>query len=250
MIRHRRSLLAAAAAAALVVAQSGCMFFAASGGGPLQRSELGDWAGMSEKAKPSPQGLESLIGRLKATPNRPFLGKYSLRGDAGLFAANFNEILDVPFTPVPGLIIKGRLNPWLRFVPGPQHGDWLYYDQRDAEARQFYASEDEWDAVVAWGERVDCWDLATGERVAARAVISVPGFGLGWTRVRKVRPVDDTGLPGLNTVAYSKRPLADAQYDIRDGSILLLGALGWGRVNRRRYIQILWLPIPIGPAGP
>ena len=244
----RRWLLAVAAVVAL--GQSGCMFFAASGGGPLKRSELGDWAGMAPRPMPDAQQLKTLMADLKTLPNSTFTGRYSLRGDANVFATNFNEILDVPFTPAPGLRIKGRLNPWLRFVPGPQHGDWLYYDEKDASARQFYASEDEWDVLVGWGERVDCWDVATGQRVAARAITSVPGFALGWTRVRKVRPVDDTGLPGLNTIAYSKLPLSEARYDIREGNAVLLGALGWGRVNRTRYIQILWIPIPVGTAGP
>ncbi|MFW6161503.1 MAG: hypothetical protein ACODAJ_01970 [Planctomycetota bacterium] len=246
-MRHGRWLVAVAAAAA-VVTQAGCTFFGASGGGPLRRSELGDWAGMSEMTRPA--GLQSLVAELKETPNSPFTAKYSLRGDAALFSTNFNEILDVPFTPAPGLRIKGRLNPWLRFVPGPQSGDWLYYDESDPSARQFYAAEHEWDALVAWGERVDAWDVATGERVAARGTFSLPGFGLGYNRVRKVRPVDAAGLPGLDTIAYTKRPLSDVRYDLRDGSILFLGLLGWGRVNRIRYLQVLWIPIAIGTTGP
>jgi hypothetical protein len=248
MGRGRR--VAAALLVGVALVQSGCTFFAAGGGGALRREELGDWLGMAPMAKPDAQRLKGLMAELRAVPNRPFGSTYSLRGDANLFSANCNEIIDVPFTPAPGLRIKGRLNPWLRFVPGSQHGDWLYYDERDATARRFYASEDEWDALVAWGERVDCWEAASLERVAARAVTSVPGLGLGWTRVRKIRPVDATGVPGLNTIAYSKRSLSEAQYDARDGSIVLLGALGWGRVNRRRYLQILWLPIPVGRVRP
>ena len=244
----RRWLLAGAWALALC--QAGCVFFVSDGGGPLRRSELGDWAGMAEKAKPSPAELEALIADLKTVPNQTLLGKFSLRGDASVFATNFNELLDVPFSPAPGLRIKGRLNPWLRFVPGPQHGDWFYFDEAKPAARQFYASEDEWDVLVGWGERVDCWDVATGERVGARGVISIPGFGLGWARVRKVRPVDRSGVPGLDALAYSKQPVSEALYDIRDGTSLLLGAVAWGRVNRTRYLQILWIPIPVGRAGP
>jgi hypothetical protein len=86
--------------------------------------------------------------------------------------------------------------------------------------------------------------------VAARSVISIPGFGLGWSRVRKVRPVDRLDWPGLHAVTNPRRPLSEARYDVREGNILLLGLLGWGRVNRTRYLQLLWIPVPIGSAGP
>lgn len=247
---HTRRWIWAAVAAALVVAQTGCTFFALDGGGPMRRDELGDWLGMGDMPAPSDAQLKAIIADLKTVPNKPFASQYSLRGDAQVFATNFGDILDVPFSPAPGLRIKGRQNPWLRFVPGPQHGDWYYFDEKDPTARQFYAAEDEWDALVAWGERVDCWDVATRTRVGARASIGVPGLGIGWNRLRLVQPVDDSGIPGLDTIAYSKRALDQVLYDVRDGNILLFGAVGWGRVNHRRYLQLFWVPIPVGRAGP
>jgi len=249
-VTHLLRLLWAVAAAALALAPSGCTFFACSGGGPLRQRELGDWAGLAPRAAPAAARLEALTAELKATANRPFAGRYSLRGDASYCSMTLGQILDVPFGAAPGLRIKGRLNPWLRFVPGPQHGDWLYYDESGEATRRFYAWEDEWDALVAWGERAEACEIASRQRVAARRIDEVIGLGLGWTRVRLVRPVDSAGDAGFHAVAFTKRPLADARYDLRYGNILLLGLLCWGRVNRTRYIQLLWIPIPVGNALP
>ena len=43
-------------------------------------------------------------------------------------------------------------------------------------------------------------------------------------------------------------PLSDVRFNVKDGTCTLFGLIGWGRVNRRRYIQLLWIPIPVGSA--
>jgi len=248
-VRMCKTVVSCLVVVLFVLAQSGCTFFACSGGGPLKREELGDWAGIPPKPPPDAKELESLVSKLKLTPNRTFAGKFSLRGDSGAFSINYGGVQEIPFTPAPGLKVQGRVNHWLLFVPGPQHGEWLYHDPSKENRRQFYASEDEWDCLVAWGERADAYDVASRERVAAQRTTEVIGFGLGWTRLRRVRPVDRVGDPGLNALADTRVGLSDVLYDLRDGNIVLLGVFGWGRVNHRRYIQILWIPICLGQAG-
>ncbi len=57
-------------------------------------------------------------------------------------------------------------------------------------------------------------------------------------------------VEGGSSLPAASRAPADVRYDVRDGNAVLFGAVGWGRVNRRRYIQIAWIPIPVGKAGP
>jgi len=244
-----RAPLLWAATAVLALAQSGCTFFACPGGGPLARAELGDWAGIPADPVPPPDQLDALVKELTGLRNRPFAGEFSLRGDASLFSLNCGQIFEVPFTPAVGLTVKGRINHWLFFVPGGQRGDWLFLHPTRKDARQVYASEHEWDCLVAWGERANAYDVASRERVAARQTQELIGFGLGWTRVRRIRPLDVSGEPGLNALTDPKVDLAGVRYDLRDGNILLLGVVGWGRVNRQRYVQVLWIPIPAGRAA-
>ena len=40
--------------------------------------------------------------------------------------------------------------------------------------------------------------------------------------------------------------LDEVKYELKDGTSILMGLFGWGRVNHRRYLQLLWIPIPIG----
>ncbi|MHC5034150.1 MAG: hypothetical protein ACYTFZ_03850 [Planctomycetota bacterium] len=71
----------------------------------------------------------------------------------------------------------------------------------------------------------------------------------GYWRTRQITPVDRRdrgGFKGLRAALDPKTRLSDVRYEVKDGTILLLGTIGWGRVNRKRYIQILWIPIPVG----
>ena len=91
--------------------------FLCSGGGPLRREELGDWAGMAPKPAPDAKQLEALVRGLKTTTNMSFIGRFSLPGDASVFSLNCGQYYEVPFTPAPGLVVKGRMNPWLHLLP-------------------------------------------------------------------------------------------------------------------------------------
>jgi len=249
-VRNLRRLLLCAAAACLAVSQAGCtMFIFCDGDGPLTKAELGDWLGLEPLPVPQPARIAAIARELKQVKHAGFSGRYSLPGDASVFAFNFLLVANVPFTPAPGLIVKGRHNPWLAFVPGGQHGDWLYFDPDKPSKRQFYATQQGWDCLLYWTDRADAYDVATGQRVAAQGFDEVIGLGLGWTRVREVAPVDMDGRPGVHPLASPKADPEKIKYEVRDGNIILLGILGWGRVNHKRYLQLLWIPIPIGRAA-
>ena len=74
------------------------------------------------------------------------------------------------------------------------------------------------------------------------------GWGLGWSRLRRIEPVAPDGTRGLHALADPSLELDEVRYSLKNGNTLLLGLIGWGRVNRRYYLQLLWLPIPIAKA--
>lgn len=246
-----RKLLALVALAALALGQCGCtMFIFCDGEGPLAREELGDWLGLEARPAPEPAELAARVEELKGMQQAGFAGRYSLPGDAASLSFRLFFLFDIPFTPAPGLVVKGRRNPWLAFVPGGQRGDWLYFDPDKPAKKRFYASQDQWDALVVWCDRTDAYDVATRERVAAKRTDEMIGLGLGYTRVREVVPLDRDEVGGVHALADQHVDPAKVKYRVRDGTCLLLGIVGWGRVNHTRYLQLLWVPIPIGRAGP
>lgn len=249
-MRRRRSVWRVGVVAALAVVQTGCTFLAWSGGGPLTRAELGDWAGIVPEPAPPARDLDTLVRELKGVRSNTFAGRYSIAGNASVFALNCLAVFRVPFTPAPGLMIKGRMSPWLRVLPGQSSGDWLFCDPADSSARQIYAMETDWNYFLGGGNQVDAYDVATRQRVAARRTDEVVGLGLGWTRVRRVLPVDELDDPRLNAVKRTRVVLDDVRYELKDENILFLGIAGWGRVNRRRYLQLLWIPIDLGSVEP
>ncbi len=232
---------------------SGCAFFGASGGGPLDRAQLGDWAGMKDDGAPQAEELSRIVTTLEGYTSTNLSGEMVLEKDGAFSFMNFGDPREVPFTPTRGLHVKGKFNPWLRIIPSKRHGDWLYYSPESGK-RRFYASENEWgpgilvaDFLLA-GDRANAYDITTRERVAARKTNVVLGL-IGYVRVRRVSPVGSDGAPGLIAVADPTVDLDTVKYDYKDGTSLLTGIIGWGRVNRKRYFQFLWIPIPVGTVG-
>lgn len=235
---------------------SGCTFFAASGGGPLKRSELGDWVGIREEALPEHEALSSIVKDLEYCSSSPLSGMYffkegpwasAQRGPAWL---NYGDPREIPFFPARGLTVKGKFNPWLRLIPSSRHGDWLYYGPKSG-SRQFYASENEWgggmligDFLLA-GDQANAYDIATRERVAARKT-NIALSLIGYTRIRRVTPIGRDGEPSLHAIVDPEVGLDEVKYELKDGTSILMGLFGWGRVNHCRYLQLLWIPIPTG----
>jgi len=252
-MRDVRWLVGLAGAALLVLSAGGCTFFGAKGGGPLKRSELGAWAGISAQPVPEAERLSALVKGLKLTALNPFTGEYSWDGGPCGASLGFGDPREIPFTPARGMRVKGRFDPWARLLPGSRHGDWLYYAESRGDHREFYASETEWDLGALFlgyllaNDQADAFDVASRERVAAQRTDLFLTL-LVCMRVRRVLPVDAEGRSGLHAAADPRKSLADTRYNLKDGTALLMGAVGWGRVNRRRYIQVLWVPIPVGNA--
>jgi len=233
---------------------TGCTFFAASGGGPLRRSQLGDWAGIKEEGPPQPEALSEIVKDLEGCSMNPFTGEVYLRKDPWGSSLNFGDPREIPFVPTRGLCVRGKFNPWLRLIPSKRHGDWLYYTP-ESDARRFYASESEWGAGILIGDfllagdQADAYDIATQERVAARKT-NIALSLIGYTRIRRIMPVEPNGTPGLHAISDPSVGLDSVQYDYKDGTAVLMGLVGWGRVNQRRYFQFLWIPIPMGAVKP
>lgn len=237
----------------VIFLMSGCTFFAASGGGPLKRSELGDWVGIKAETLPKPEAICSIVKDLEHCSSDWLAGTYSFQEDTPFVGPSFlyfGDPREIPFFPARSLTVKGRFNPWLRLIPSSRHGDWLYFSSQSG-SRQFYASEDEWGAGILIGDfllagdQANAYDIATRERVAARKT-NVALSLIGYARIRRVTPIGCDGEPGLHAVVDPEVSLDDIEYELKDGTSILMGAFGWGRVNHRRYLQFLWIPIPIG----
>jgi len=230
---------------------TGCSFFGASGGGLLGRSQLGDWAGIEDEGAPQAEDLAAIVTKIEGYSFSPFAGEVYLKKDGwGSSLLSYGDPYEIPFTPTSGLHIKGKYNPWLRFIPSGRHGDWLYFSPESGK-RRFYAPESEWGTgmligdFLLIGDRANAYDVATRRRVAARKTNFVLGL-IGYTHIRRITPVGDDGTRGLIAVSDPSVDFDTIKYDYKDGTTLLLGIIGWGRVNHRRYFQFLWIPIPVG----
>ncbi|MHC4591482.1 MAG: hypothetical protein ACYS8L_02165, partial [Planctomycetota bacterium] len=163
---------------------------------------------------------------------------------------------NMPFAPAPNHQIRGRFPYWRHLIPSARTGVYLFLPSTDyrrtGTAREFRASEDEWGAglivgdFLFTGEVANAYDWATGQRVAAESSLVLFGWGLGYNRIRQVMPVDASGDASLDGFEDEETAPTPVRYNVKDGTSLLFGLLGWGRVNRRRYVQILWIPIPVG----
>jgi len=257
MVMWRRRVGVALGLAAALACAGCCRFRYADGGGPLAREELGDWAGMPPEPAPDASALAAKLADLKAIrlPSfRPLRGEYAYTEDPHWLSTEIPDPWDFPFAPARGLVVKGTFPFWARAVPGTRRGHYVYYQPANPAARAFYAVERQWGCGLFVGDflwstaRVDAYDAATREPVAAKAIGCVLGWGFGPTRFRQILPVGRDGRRGLHALADPAVPLSEARYDVRDAHLMLLGLLGWGRVNHRRYIQFFWTLIPVGTA--
>lgn len=261
---HQRvaDVAAALGLLALGLMAGGCRFRYADGGGPLPREELGHWSGMAPEPAPDAATLAAKLAELKAIPLpsfRPLRGEYAYTEGPHWLSTAIPDPWDFPFAPARGLVVKGSFPFWARAIPGTRRGHYLFYKPSDPAARVIYATERQWGCGLFFGDflwsrqRVDAYVAASGERVAAKATSCFLGWGLGPTRLRQVLPVDKDGSRGLHALADSRTPPDAVRYHLRDARFVLFGLIGWGRVNHRRYIQLLWLLIPVSPedsAGP
>ncbi len=255
---HYRQTVALLLVTALALSSGGCTFFACSGDGPLEREELGNWAGLTPWPEPAAAAMYRRIKTLKETPvpsYQPFAGRYGYAERPWLLGALDAVPWSVPFTPAPGYHVRGTFSFWLRWVPSGRNGHWVYSPAEGGEGREFYAGERARGIGLLLGDflysasRAEAFDTRRLDRVAARQMDMPLGWGLWSTRVRSILPVDDEGRPGLHALSDPELDPYDARYELKDGRIWLLGLFGWGRVNHRYYLQVLWVPIPLKSAG-
>jgi hypothetical protein len=238
VVRHcYRSSARSVIVGVILVMSAGCSFFACSGGGPLTRSELGDWCGFSDPGAPSFRERQQLVEKLSRTPNMPLAGM--ICWSKSDWRARSNPIAD-------GLDVNGFHNVWGFFLPGKNTTHWLLRLRQLEGSRKFYGRSDSWSLGFIIGyylffcTDMNVWDVETLERVGFAKGRAFLG-GLLYHRHAYIRL-----NPALVHYADPRTKLVDAQFVLKDGSLLLLGVIGWGRVNHKRYIQILWIPIPVG----
>ncbi len=238
---------------------SGCTFFACDGGGPLTRDELGDWAAISEGAKPTAEEMRQLH---EGDDWGPFdWGAYFRTGHwridlsmprPGLVDWEPHSSLDFP--TMPGYETRFMYPSYRWLFPSARHGVSLIMPKAGRQAsdlRKFFGSRHGYGLGFILGEFLlsgstrNLYDNSTQERVAASKANIFLSWA-GYVRVREVVPVDDHGDAGLVVLKDMDTELSAVRYQLKDGTCLLLGILGWGRVNHKRYIQLLWIPISVG----
>lgn len=234
----------------VLVAFCGCSFFLADGGGPLRREELAEWVGIPREPLLEEGSLDALLRRLRYCGQRPLAGEFSLREGSWLARAGICLPGRAPFTPACGYQVRGRQRPALWLLPGRRRGEWLFHNPTGQPWRQFVATEGGWGLGLWVGDLAVGWRHASARALdsLARVAASRQEFVLapfGYVRCSRVLPVGVDARPGIHALAHPRMELADVRYDVRDGTILLGGILGWGRVNHRRYVQVFWLPIPL-----
>jgi len=248
-MRRVRSLgLCAAVTAAALMLNGCCSFIDAPGDGPLGRDELGDWLGMSAAAELPPRDLEKKEEDLRLCINDLFAGEYS--------TSEANRLESHPLAV--DLDMDGRSNFWLHLFPSFRQAHWLFHRRYTRNTRRFYANERKWGLgwllpiplgeLLFCGRQIDAYDVDSGKRVGSvRSLIFLTP--LFCVRERVVRPVDTVGRPGLRAIIDAGKDMSAIQYEAKDATVILLGALGWGRVNHRAYAQVLWIPIPLWSVG-
>lgn len=127
---------------------------------------------------------------------------------------------------------------------------------RREDGNVFLACRNYWFPLFLLDDIVTLYD-ANG---APLAVMSSFGFldmvGLVYKRVSYTRAVDDRKherfYTGFRTIWGLPKYIGDPQqarqrkYIEKEAWVVLLGVFGMGDVNGRRYMQLLWIPIPIG----
>jgi hypothetical protein len=231
---------------------TGCAsFFCLQGGGPLKLDEVGDWAGISAAPSVNPEQLKSAADKLRSQEDSIFAGRVTIQGESWLYRMNWwIDPRSIPFLPARGMRVAQNAEIWSRLIPSVRHDERLYYSESPG-SREFYAAEAEWGCgmligdFIAAGDQSDAYDVATGVRVAARKTMVVLTL-LGYCREQRVLPVDSNGTEGLHALSDPKLDRSDVLWNVKDGTVLLGGILGWGTVNDTRYIQVLFIPIPVG----
>jgi len=220
----RRRVAAYAMLLGLLAALNGCSFFHCSGGGPLTRDELKDWAGIPDAAGSDAESLRLKAESLREETAKPYeLWVVHSRGESR-------------FGLLPGTVDYERMS-WREIDGGGKV--------------EIYSAGSTWGSgafigdIIAGGRLNNAYDLASGNRVAA-SMATIYGTPLGYHRKRLVLPVENT-QPAENSHTMllgggDNQPL----YNLKDGTVILGGLAGWGRVNHKKYIQILWIPIPVG----
>ncbi len=238
-MRPLSRLVSAAALAALTLAPTGCCtFLSAWGGGPLTRAELGDWAGLPLWPLPDRQVVAARGTALERIINGEYVNS-----------------VGVSFAPTHGAMVRRSGHPWVWGIPGERYADVLCLDPTVKDTGELIGTVRGWGLGGYVGDYLHAWrqltlsDVASGQPVAVTRfeVFATP---LAYMRSRTVWPASAAGEPTIRPALRPGARLADVPYTLRDGTTIAGGLVGWGRVNRVRYIQALWLPIPRGGALP
>lgn len=204
---------------------NGCAFWALSGGGPMSKEEAYRAIGQTPSQMTEDQKEVAKELYDKALKNSDFPEKkervYADRiGKSimcflftlGFYMPEDSVSVEKPGEPENSLYLHGRT-----VVPGLVGLWWSHWNS-------FY-------------------NLGTGEEIGQGIF---HGLGFYWTLggyTRRVSPeIKKKGFPIVPS-SYGDR------YNVKTAYHLLLGSFAVGRVNHRNYMQVLWIPIPLGAAN-
>ena len=231
---------------------TGCAsFFSSDGGGALKLDQTGDWAGVPPKSSVTTEQLRSTSDRLMSQKDNVWAGRVTIDGDSWKsWQPGWIDPRNVPFLPAHEMRVAQDLDIWSRLIPSVRIDQRLYYKQAPG-CRKFCGFENEWGCgmlvgdFIACSDQCDAYDVATGERVAAQKRTVILSL-LGYARERRILPVGKDGREGLYLLSDPTIKKSDVLWNVKDGTTLLGGILGWGTVNHKKYIQLLFIPISSG----
>lgn len=201
---------------------SGCTFWSLSGNGPVSKNEA--YRAANRVPLQMTAGEKELANKLYNNARSKGDGKTSdtAVGKAvmtGLFTLGLNLRIEKVCVDAPGGLEDSLYTCDRGFIPGyPLMWPW-------------------------WSEWITTYDMKTGEEVKQSAL---HGLGLGSCLGGYACQISPE-LKGARVSWAPYRSDFSGKYTVKTAHHFLFGAFAKGQVNHRKYMQIFWIPIPLGP---
>ncbi len=209
----------------------GCSFYALDGGGSVSHRQAIEWL------QPDVAEISQSDKDLVLALDFKGMGRSGVLHGKRVEEGIPQDLFDLPVFEIEG---KGMRHYGGTPLVG-MHDNYLLIDAFDKDT-SLYVHEKRFGPGYAipfyfwpwWKSSMQTFDLGSGRLVHDEVLV-----GLGVTSIvacyhRKMMAVDITQVDR-----------EDAVYDYKNVFLLGSGLLGFGRVNNRRYLQLLWIPIPL-----
>jgi hypothetical protein len=237
-LRPVPAVAAAVLLAGIGLAAAGCSTISLrEGEDPLFTDELPEWARRVETSMPPGDLLEKAAAGIEAKPPKRD-SMFTLHTPWNRGASYLNQSICGLGEYDPGDLLppphrrRGHLLLW-DGIPGHR---FLYYKGAGGAAFPPFAADAE--------AEVCCFDSGSSHPIPIHrgGIFLSPPYSCIWSTRPAGLPLEDF----LRGTVARENDGDPGSYRVEETHILLCGLFCWGRVNRTRYIQVLWIPIPVG----